>query len=773
MPPKRPRRSRSAVVSALPSKADRWRTLWPLPVLIVLTLAAYFPVWHGGPLWDDDAHLTQPALQSLDGLWRIWFDIGATQQYYPVVHSAFWLMHRLWGDATLGYHLVNILLHAGSAFLIGLILRRLAIPGAWLAACLFALHPVHVESVAWMTELKNTLSGALYLGAALLYLRFDTSRSSRLYGAAFALFVLALLSKSVTATLPAALLVVFWWQRGRLRWREDLRPLLPFFALGIAAGLLTAFLERTQIGAEGAEFEISLIERVLIAGRAFWFYLAKLVWPVNLTFIYPRWEIDARSAWLYVYPVTALALLAGLLALAEAIPGAAGGDAVLCRHAVSGARILQRLPVPLFLRGGSLSVSGQHRGDHACRRRALSLVTIFQRKIFQHEGHEAHEGDEGHEGNISKRQNAENLESAATRSSPSSLRVFRFLRVLRALRVEKIFICALIATLGFLTWRQSHDYVDAKTLYRATIARNPTSWMIRHNLGWVLLGEGRATGDRSRIDAAVTEFRAALALKADFSQVHNNLGTAFLELHQDNQALAAFDEALRLKPDDPEVQCNRSLALERLGRHDEAVAAARAALRLRPVYADAQASLGNALQSLGRLDEAVLAYREALRLNPSDAETHHNLGSALGTLERFEEAAGEYQAALRLRPDSIRALRNLGYALMRMGRPADAVARFSEAIRLAPVSGGAYADLARALDAAGRREDAVAAYRQALKYEPNLAIVHNELGVVLAELGRVDEAIAAFTEAVRLAPDYADARANLARAKSIKKRPAA
>ena len=153
--------------------------------ICLLTLAAYFPAWHGGPLWDDDAHLTQPALQSLDGLWRIWFDVGATQQYYPVVHSAFWLMHRLWGDATLGYHLVNILLHAGSAFLIGLILRRLAIPGAWLAACLFALHPVHVESVAWMTELKNTLSGALYLGAALLYLRFDTSRSSRLYGAAF------------------------------------------------------------------------------------------------------------------------------------------------------------------------------------------------------------------------------------------------------------------------------------------------------------------------------------------------------------------------------------------------------------------------------------------------------------------------------------------------------------------------------------------------------------------------------------------------------------
>ena len=770
MPQKRRGRPRPTTRSILRPRAEAWRTLWPLPVLIVLTLATYFPAWHGGPLWDDDAHLTQPALQSLDGLWRIWFDIGATQQYYPVVHSAFWLMHRLWGDATLGYHLVNILLHAGSAFLIGLMLRRLAIPGAWLAACLFALHPVHVESVAWMTELKNTLSGALYLGAALLYLRFDTSRSSRLYGAAFALFVLALLSKSVTATLPAALLVVFWWQRGRLRWREDLRPLVPFFALGIAAGLLTSFLERTQIGAEGAEFDISLIERVLIAGRAFWFYLAKLAWPVNLTFIYPRWEIDARSVWLYVYPVTALAVLvacwlwrkrsraplaAMLLFVGTLFPALGFFNVYPFRYSFVADHFQYLASVGVItLVAAALS----------------RLSTIFQRTIFQHEGHEAHEGGEAHEGNISENRNAQHLESAvATRFSPSSLRALRLLHVLRALRVEKIVICALIAALAILTWRQSHDYVDAKTLYRATIARNPTSWMIRHNLGWVLLGEGRATGDRSRIDAAVTEFRAALALKADFSQVHNNLGTAFLELQQDNQALAAFDEALRLKPDDPEVQCNRSLALERLGRHDEAVAAARAALRLRPVYADAQASLGNALQSLGRLDEAVLAYREALRLNPSDAETHHNLGSALGTLERFEEAAGEYQAALRLRPDSIRALRNLGYTLMRMGRPGDAVARFSEATRLAPASGGAYADLARALDAAGRRDDAIAAYRQALKYEPNRAIVHNELGVVLAELGRVDEAIASFTEAVRLAPDYADARANLAKAKQIKR----
>src|SRR6478672_9334556 len=165
------------------SARTRSSPLEPIALLIV-TLAAYYPAWHGGVLWDDNAHLTRPELQSTAGLWRIWFDVGATQQYYPVAHSAFWLMHALWGDATIGYHLVNIVLHATSAWMLVVILRRLNIPGAILAGLIFALHPVHVESVAWMTELKNTLSGAFFLVAAFWYLRFDLERKRFHYGAA-------------------------------------------------------------------------------------------------------------------------------------------------------------------------------------------------------------------------------------------------------------------------------------------------------------------------------------------------------------------------------------------------------------------------------------------------------------------------------------------------------------------------------------------------------------------------------------------------------------
>src|SRR5438093_10992462 len=188
--------------------------LWP--ILIVVVLLAYHPAWHGGILWDDDGHLTRADLRSLHGLWRIWFDLGATQQYYPLLHSAFWIEHTLWGDAVVGYHVANILLHGLAVCLLLLILRRLKVPGVALAAAIFALHPVHVESVAWITEQKNILSAVFYLSAALIYLRFDNSRKATPYVLATALFVLGLLSKTVTATLPAALLLVFWWQRGRL-----------------------------------------------------------------------------------------------------------------------------------------------------------------------------------------------------------------------------------------------------------------------------------------------------------------------------------------------------------------------------------------------------------------------------------------------------------------------------------------------------------------------------------------------------------------------------
>src|SRR5215471_2918417 len=278
--------------------------------LIVATSIAYLPAWSGKPVWDDNAHMTQPELRSAHGLIEIWTRLGATQQYYPLAHSVFWIEEKLWGDSVAGYHFVNILLHAASALVLLQILLRLKIPGAWLAAGLFALHPVQVESVAWISELKNTLSGLFFFLAILSYLNFDERRTGLSYVGALVLFILGLLCKTAIAPLPAIVLVILWWKRGLIRLRKDILPLLPFFLIGIIAGLATALFERILIGAHGAEFQLLILQRCLIAVRDFWFYLFKLLWPAKLTFIYPRWQISAAVWWQYLFAIALLALLA-------------------------------------------------------------------------------------------------------------------------------------------------------------------------------------------------------------------------------------------------------------------------------------------------------------------------------------------------------------------------------------------------------------------------------------------------------------------------------
>jgi len=702
----RSRETAQPIPLAAPPKAST--NLWLLFAgLVLLTLAVYYPVWHGGMLWDDDAHMTRADLRSIGGLWRIWFDVGATQQYYPAVHSAFWLFSQLWGENTLGYHLVNIVLHASSAFLVALILRRLAIPGGVLAALIFAVHPVHVESVAWITELKNTLSGVCYLAAALLYLRYDESRDRRWYAAAAGLFVVALLSKTVTATLPAALLVIFWWKRGRIGWREDVIPLLPFFAVGIAGGLLTAWVERAQIGAEGPAFQFTFIERCLIAGRAFWFYLGKLVWPANLIFIYPRWQVSQQVAWQYAYPLALAVLLAGLwwYRTRSRAPLAAG----------------------LFFIGTLFPALGFFNvypfiysfvADHFQYLASLGIIVLVSAAVA--------------------------MLSAPWRTAASA---------------------AVVVALAFLATNQTRQYVDAETLYRTTLAANPECWMAYLNLGKLRQEQARAQGDDPRLlDEAATLYRQALRIEPSISQGHNNLGAILLSLGRLDEAQTEFQEALRRRPGDPEVLYNLGLALEKLGRPEEALAAITAALAARPHQRGAHAALANALQSLGRIDEAIAEYNEALRLEPRDAETHNNLGSALGKRGRMDEATAQYLAALEINPRSARASTNLGLALLRMGRVDEALKRLSDAVSFDPSFMAAHYSLAEALAQAGRTQEAVREFAAAVKLQPDDPELRNELGVALAVVRRFPEAIAEFREALRLKPDYEEAKVNLARA---------
>jgi tetratricopeptide (TPR) repeat protein len=535
--------------------------------LLLLVLACYAPALDGDWVWDDEAHVTREGLRSLDGLRRIWTELGATQQYYPLTHSAFWIESRLFGDSRIGHHLVSVLLHVGSAWLVWAILARLAVPAAWLAAAVFALHPVHVESVAWVSELKNTLSAALYLTAMLVYLRFDASgrpeapgrgsggRDRRLYAAALVLFVAALLAKTVTASLPAAILLILWWKRGLLSWRRDVVPLVPFVAIGACAGLFTAWVERTYIGASGADFDLSLLERSLVAGRAFWFYLGKLFLPVDLVFIYPRFRIDSTELLAYLYPAAALLLVAAL-ALATKRIG---------RGPVAGA---------LFFAGTLFPVLG------------FFDVYPFKYSFV-----------------------ADHFQYLASLGVIAPAIAAAWLALARVRHPRLVLAAALLVSLGLLTSQRARLFRDALTLWETTTAQNPGSSMAFNNLGIELTKRGR-------FPEALVRYETAIGLDPRNGQAHFNVGKTLARLGRNAEAIEAYRRAIEVEPRHAMAHNNLGAELGRLGQHALSVTEFRTAIEIEPRLALFHVNLGLALEKVGSTREALAALDAASRLDP-------------------------------------------------------------------------------------------------------------------------------------------------------------
>jgi tetratricopeptide (TPR) repeat protein len=676
-------------------------------VLFAATLLSYSPALTGSFLWDDDAHVTKPALRSLHGLWRIWFEAGATQQYYPLLHSAFWAEHRLWGESVLGYHLANVALHAAAAWLLVLILRRLSFPAPLLAGLIFALHPVCVESVAWISEQKNTLSAVFYLGSALVYLRYDETRRRGLYSWALGLFVLALLTKTVTATLPAALLVVLWWRRGSLGWRRDVLPLIPWFAVGAASGTFTAWMEEKFIGAEGADFSLTALQRVFLAARDVAFYLREILWSVDPMFIYPRWSIPSETALNWLCLVGVLALAGILVALARR----------------------QRGPLSAFLYFvGTLSP-------------ALGFVNVYPFLFSFVSDHFAY------------------LASIGVLVPVAWGVSWVAWRIPAGATGRALLMLAVPAVLGTLTWRDSRIYRDPVTLYRSTLERNPSAWLMHFNLA-VSLGMAP-----DHLAEAVSEYRATVRLKPDHWRAHNNLASALLKTPGNSAAaIAEYEEALRYNPDYAEAHNNLGVALEGIpGRLGDAESQLRAAIRVMPDYDAAHANLGILLlRSRETPDEALGEFEAALRIAPDVAEYHYDRANALVRKPgRIADAVEEYRAALRLRPDYTEAHSNLGVALAHQpGHLEDAVAQFEAALKLDPGNAEIHANLGDALaKIPGRRREAIAEFSAAIGIDPSDARIHFGLGQVLAaDPARLRDAMAEFDAAVRLNPDFAEAQ---------------
>jgi tetratricopeptide (TPR) repeat protein len=642
-------------------------SLLVFPAICAAALLAYWPALTGGFVWDDDAHVTAAALRSFHGLGRIWFSLGATQQYYPLLHSAFWLEHRLWGDAVLGYHLVNLAQHALAACLVVLIVRRLALPGAWLAGFVFALHPVSVEAVAWISEQKSTLSAVFYLSSAFIYLGFDRSRKRSAYLWATALFVLALLTKTVTATLPAALLVVFWWKRGRLDLRRDVRPLAPWFAVGATAGLFTAWVERTYIHAQGADFAIPMVDRFLIAGRVPWFYAAKLLLPVNLIFTYPRWTVDAGQWWQWLFPLAALALFIALK--------------------LRGARAAM-----LFFVGTLFPV--------------LGFLNVYPFRFSWVADHFQYLASLG----------------IIVPLCALAMRIPTRWRSAGA---------PILLLLAILTFRQAAAYAGAETLYRTTIARNPASWMAHNNLGVVLahmpdrMPEAveeyqaalRIKPDYAephtnlahilslrpgRLPDAIAEVRESIRLNPESAEAHVDLA-GFLSRIPGRlpEAISEYQRALHINPNQPEAHNNLGTVLADIpGGLPDAIHEMETAVRLEPDNAHFHDNLAAALMHMpGRIPDALAEMQAAIEIAPGDPQAHDFLGRLLSQVPgRLPDAIGEFEIALRLAPDFAQAHNDLGVVLLYLpARRPEAIAEFRAALSINPSDPLAQRNLQRAL----------------------------------------------------------------------------
>ncbi len=602
--------------------------------LCLLTILTYLPSMTNGFIWDDPAYVVDnPTLKSAEGLWSIWTDPTATPQYYPMVHTTFWVESQLWGtEHAAGFHVDNILLHAIAAVLLWRALELLEIPGAFLAAAIFAVHPVMVESVAWVTERKNVLSIVFYLLAFHAYWRSGLMQrpvapdvhpglvSNRWYLSSLVFFLLALLSKTVTCSLPAAILLIIWWKRGNLTWR-DVKPLVQMLIVGLALSSLTSHLEHTRVGARGPDFAWSAMDRCLIAGHAICFYALKIVWPHPLMFMYPKWDLHAPLQW--IYPMVVLVIVA-MLWFARRWIG---------RGPVVAALFFIGTLVPALGFVNVYPMRYSFVADHFQYLASIGLITLFAVGLT---------------------------------------------------RISK-FTAVILLPLVWITWHQQSNYKDAKTLWENTIAQNETCWMAHINLAGAISSENK-TGRPS--EAALAQSERALELAPNEADTQWDMGFAMAERKQWVEAADRFRKAT-----DCDAGCAPAWSsLSRLlwdhfdtpAAQAEAIDAAHKAIELNANQADPHFVMGCYAELRGDWAGAIREFNQTLTIDPKDYSAHSHLGNCLLQTGSTGEAAGEYMKVLEHNPRDLAALTNLGNANLIAGRTQQAVDCYQKAIAIDP-----------------------------------------------------------------------------------------
>jgi protein O-mannosyl-transferase len=681
-----PRTSSAGSQSATAARVVSRARLWFLAAVLLAAVAwVYLPVVSADYIWDDDSYVVENRnLETAGGLWRIWFEPRSSPQYYPLVFASFWLERQAFGEGPTSHHVVNTGLHALNALLLWGVLRRLRVTGAYAVALVFAVHPVHLESVAWITERKNVLSGAFYLAALWAYLRAAglsagepravVTSGRAWYVASLLLFAGALLSKTVTATLPAVLLLLHWWVRGGVTARDWIR-VAPFFALGLVAGLGTAWLEVRHVGALGEEWTLGFTERILLAGRVPWFYTQKLLWPEPLIFVYPRWDVSLSGVQL-LYPLATAAVVAGLYA----------ARARLGRGPVVAVAFFL---VTLFPAMGFFDVYPMrysYVADHFQYLASIGVIAL----VVGTTGWLLARGGWGWAG---------------------------------------VGLAAIVVAALALTARaETAKYQGLEALWRDTLAKNPGAWMAHNNLGTRALRQQRWRD-------AERHFHDALAIKPDVAEANNNLGTALYAQGRFDAAAEQYRVAVAVKPGNAGAWNNLGIALAAAQRYDEAVPAYRSALALDPTSAMAHYNLGNVMLRTNDREAARGHYRDAIRHDPDLAMAHYQLGLIL-LADGTADAGAHLRRAFELEPGFAEGHFQVGNVHMEQGRAQEAIDSYTAAIAADPAHADAYSNRGSAHLYLGRADHAMRDYAEALRLQPDHAAAQEGMRLARARANR-------------------------------------
>ena len=676
--------------SGIFSDAHSAHSALAVAALCLLVAVSYFPALSAGFLWDDVVLTESTSLHTWSGLAQIWFAprglIQHEAHYWPLLYTLFWLEHKLWGLAPLGYHLVNLLLHTGVVLLLWRLLRRLEVPGAWFAAAVFAVHPLHVESVAWVIGRKDILATVFYLAAVLAYIRFaemPRGRRGGQYLLAVALFVLGLLSKSIAITLPATLLLWHWWRHGRVTLADCSRT-LPFFLVGLGIALADY---AYYVGIDPISFAYSPLERGLIAAHALAFYAGKLLWPVGLIGIYPHWEPGIGDALAWGFAVGFAAVVAVLWHWRRQLGRGPLAGVLFFAVALS--------PVLGFVSFGYMQFSFV--ADRYQYLGGIGLIVV--------------------------------VAAAASRACQRGLGALPAHRTRPARLAIGVVGAAILAVAGLLTWNQAGLYRDPGTFFTHVITHNPQARSAHHNLGSYLRNQGR-------YGEAHAAYQTALEQRPDSPRLLANIGVLLSKQGRHEEAVTRFREALRLNPQHQlamntmknltSVLSGIGAQLSNQGRHEEAIARYREALRLDPQHLISMRNIAQVLTNQGQYAEGLAAAQKVIVHYPGDAQAHYLIGWLLSKQGRKEEAIARYREALRLNPQHQTAMRNLALVLMQQERYAEGLSVAQKLITHYPGNAQDHHMVGFGLFQLNRKAEALHHYDRALALDPNLKAVREQ-----------------------------------------------